>query len=204
MIQLPRTLRAPTLDEIPVDSPARKKLEELQTANIVQGYKLLDKEENEENKNSPFTFFAEINIDNSRLWDLINSLTAELPDVSSLIFGLQGSKPFYGEYLAKSELLMDLVEFKKELTEDTFIEWGLIYQDDEKLVEIFIPESKYIKYWGVNKNSFSQIMNDFGLKEVADIKFVDEYPKVREALSSLDESAIGSEELITKLKEKYT
>ncbi|PTT67808.1 hypothetical protein DBR25_20820, partial [Chryseobacterium sp. HMWF001] len=86
---------------------------------------------------------------------------------------------------------------------DAFINFGLIYNDDESLVEIFIDESKYIKYWGVDEELFREIMNDFKLEEIENLEFIDEYPKVREVLTRFDENAIDSNLLIEKLSEKY-
>jgi hypothetical protein len=151
----------------------------------------------------PFNFYAEVNIDNSKLWELLISLSKELPDVASLIFGYEGEEPSYGDYLDKNELLIDLVEFKKEIVQDTFIDIGLIYSDEERLIEIYIPESKYVKFWGVDEESFRQIMYDFNLREIDNIEFVDEYPKVREPLTLFDKKAIPTDELIERLTEKY-
>ena len=204
MIELPETLRAPRIDEVPMNSSVKERLEKLESANIVEGYKLLSNDENEERKKNPFNFYAEINIDNSRLWDLIINLSEELPDVASLIFGHIETEPFYGEYQNRKELLKELKDYQNELIKDTFVEWGIIYNDENSLIEIFISESKYIKFWGVNKNSFQQIMSEFNLQEIENIEFVDEYPKVREPLTLFDKTALSSEKLINLLIKKYT
>jgi hypothetical protein len=204
MIELPPTLRAPRIDEVPKNSPALERLKLREKANIVQGYKLLQNNESEEQQQMPFNFYAEVNIDNSKLWELLICLSKELPDVASLIFGYEGEEPSYGNYLDKDELLTDLVEFKKEIVQDTFIDIGLIYSDEDRLIEIFIPESKYVKFWGIDEELFRQIMNDFNLKELDDIEFVDEYPKVREPLTLFDKKAVPTKELIERLTEKYT
>jgi len=203
MIELPPTLRAPRIDEVPKNSPALERLKQRDKANIVQGYKLLQNDENEEQQQLPFNFYAEVNIDNSKLWKLITRLSQELPDVASLIFGYEGEEPFYGNYIDKNDLLTDLLEFKSEIVKDTFIDIGIIYSDEERLIEIFIPESKYVKFWGVDEESFRQIMNDFNLREIDNIEFVDEYPKVREPLTLFDEKAIPTNEFIEQLTKKY-
>ncbi|UZT97743.1 hypothetical protein ODZ84_21635 [Chryseobacterium fluminis] len=79
----------------------------------------------------------------------------------------------------------------------------MIFNDDKSLVEIFIDESKYIKYWGVDENFFRETMNDFGLKETEDLEFIDEYPKVRNVLTGFDENVIDSKTLIEIFSEKY-
>jgi len=85
MLELPKTLRVPDLSEMPINSSNREMLEKRKTANIVEGYTLQDK--NEKLKKTPFNFYAEININNSRLWDLIVLLSIELPDQAGLVFG---------------------------------------------------------------------------------------------------------------------
>jgi hypothetical protein len=67
-------------------------------------------------------------------------------------------------------------QYQYELSEDAFIHFGLIYNDKETLIEIFVDESKYVT-----------IMKEFGLKEVKGLEFVDEFPKIREILTVLDE-----------------
>jgi hypothetical protein len=109
MVELPPTLRAPRIDEVPKNSSALERLKQIEKANIVQGYKLLQNNESEEQQQMPFNFYAEVNIDNSKLWELLISLSKELPDVASLIFGYEGEEPCYGDYLDKNELLTDLV-----------------------------------------------------------------------------------------------
>jgi len=204
MIELPETLRAPRIDEVPMNTSVKERLEKLESANIVEGYKLLSNDENEEQKKIPFNFYVEINIDNSRLWDLIINLSEELPDAASLIFGHIDTEPFYGEYQNRKDLLKELKDYKNELIKDTFIEWGIIYNDENKLIEIFISESKYVKFWGVNKSSFQQIMSKLNLQEIKNIEFVDEYPKVREPLTLFEKTALSSEKLINILIKKYT
>ena len=167
MIELPRTLRPPRYDEVPKNSSALERIEELKTANIVEGYKLLENSKKSENQQEiPFKFFAEINIDNSMLWDLIMKLANELPNEAAPIFGHDGAELVYGDYVNKARLLTELDNYKKELTEDSFIQWGIIYNDKNALIEVFVSESKYIKFWGVNCDSFRQVMFDFGLNEI--------------------------------------
>lgn len=81
--------------------------------------------------------------------------------------------------------------------------FGLIYHDDESLIEIFVDESKYLKYWGVNEACFRRIMNDFNLKEIENLEFIDEYPKVREILTRFEKDAVDSKTLIEIFSKQY-
>ncbi len=202
-LELPKTIRFLNEDEIPNNPSILKRWEESKTANIVQGYTFKLKENNSENESIGFDFFAEINIDNSNLWNLIVALSRTLPEVAAVLFGHIDFDLNYGNYEEKDSILKFINQYKKELTQDAFINFGLIYNDDENLVEIFIDESKYIKYWGVDEELFRKIMNDFKLEEIENLEFIDEYPKVREALTRFDENAIDSNLLIEKLSEKY-
>ncbi|WP_375182235.1 hypothetical protein [Chryseobacterium sp.] len=202
-LESPKTIRFLNEDEIPNNPSILKRWEESKTANIVQGYTFKLKENNSENESIGFDFFAEINIDNSNLWNLIVALSKTLPEVAAVLFGHIDFDLNYGNYEEKDSILKFINQYKKELTQDAFINFGLIYNDDENLVEIFIDESKYIKYWGVDEELFRKIMNDFKLEEIENLEFIDEYPKVREALTRFDENAIDSNLLIEKLSEKY-
>ncbi|WP_394667154.1 hypothetical protein [uncultured Chryseobacterium sp.] len=202
-LEFPKTIRFLNEDEIPNNPSILKRWEESKTANIVQGYTFKLKENNSENESIGFDFFAEINIDNSNLWNLIVALSKTLPEVAAVLFGHIDFDLNYGNYEEKDSILKFINQYKKELTQDAFINFGLIYNDDESLVEIFIDESKYIKYWGVDEELFREIMNDFKLEEIENLEFIDEYPKVREVLTRFEENAIDSNLLIEKLSEKY-
>ncbi|MFC3161442.1 hypothetical protein [Chryseobacterium arachidis] len=202
-LEFPKTIRFLNRDEIPNNPSILKGWEESKTANIVQGYTFRLNKNNPENKSIGFNFFAEINIDNSDLWSLVLSLSQTLPDVAAVLFGDIDFDLNYGNYEERDGILEFISQYKKELTQDAFISFGLIYNDDESLVEIFIDESKYIKYWGIDENFFREIMNDFGLKEIENLEFVDEYPKVREVLTRFDKAAVDSKTLIEIFSEKY-
>jgi len=202
-LELPKTIRLLNRDEIPGNHLILKRWEESKTANIVQGYTFRLNENNAENKSIGFKFFSEINIDNSNLWNLIIALSETLPNVTAVLFGHIDFDINYGNYEEKTAILEFITQYKKELTLDAFICFGLIFNDDKSLVEIFIDESKYIKYWGVDENFFRETMNDFGLKETEDLEFIDEYPKVRNVLTGFDENVIDSKTLIEIFSEKY-
>ncbi len=199
-LELPITLRIPNIDEVPANSGVSERLEKRKTANIVEGYVV---HQNDNNTDLEFKFYAEININNSNLWNLIVSLSEEMPETIAVIFGHEGSELNYGKYSNKEETLSFLSQYSKEIITDTFIEIGLIFHSDNELIEIFVSESKYIKFWGINEESFTQIMNNFNLKPIDNIEFVDEYPKVREALRLFDETAIETNDLIKKFEKEF-
>ncbi len=202
MIELPKTIRPAKEHEIPNGSTAMERLKQLSKANIIEGYKIVeDIKPQEDQREAFFNFYAEINSDNSKLWNLLMVLANELPEVSSLIYGHEDCDVEFSEYQSKTELIQKIKRFEIELTQDTFIQWGMIYSDGEKLVEFFVDESKYVKFWGIDVNSFKETMLMFGLNEVDNLEFIDEYPKVREPLSKFRKECLSSEDLINALRE---
>lgn len=203
MLELPKTLRTPEIDEVPMNSSVSERLELRKTAKIVEGYKILPKDNNPENSELAFNFYAEINIDNSKLWDLILELSKQMPNEVSLIFNHSDCEAEYGKYSDKNQTLDFLAKYKTEIVSDTFIDIGMIFHSDSELIEIFVPESKYIKFWGVDQESFLKSMGKFDLKEIDGIEFVDEYPKVREPLRLFDKNTTDSNELIELLRTNF-
>jgi sucrose-6-phosphate hydrolase SacC (GH32 family) len=203
-LELPKTIRALELNEVPLNPPSiRERYELRKTANIVEGYRIFDKDDNPTNENLAFNFFAEININNSKLWDLCIELSEHLPSEIALIFHHEDEEVIYGRYENKQETLDFLQQYKTEIISDPFINIGMIFHTDTKLIEIFIPESKYIKFWGVDEASFRKTMSNFQLKEIDNIEFIDEYPKVREALNTIEKNVVDSINLIELLKRRF-
>ncbi|WP_420571839.1 hypothetical protein [Kordia sp.] len=199
-LELPKTLRLLESSEAPRDLAVLERIKLSKTANIVEGYTLF---QNDPNSEFAFKFFAEININNSRLWDLFLSLCDELPTEASLIFNVVDGDPNYGEYTEKFEILDFLKDYKTEIVLDTLMEIGMIFHTENELIEVFIADCKYIKFWGVNESSFLKIMESFSLKKVEDIKFIDEYPKVRESLFISENDVKKPEEFMKILDEKF-
>ncbi|AZA93305.1 Uncharacterised protein [Chryseobacterium nakagawai] len=203
VLQLPKTIRFLKEDELPQNNVSvLKRWEESKVANIVEGYTLTFNN-NPENNNLGFKFYAEINIDNPKLWNLMVALSETLPNEVAFLFGHIDFDLNYGNYQDKESTLNFITQHQYELAEDAFINFGLIYNDKETLIEIFVDESKYVKYWGVDEEWFRAIMKEFGLKEVKGLEFVDEFPKIREALAVLDEKALDSKSLIELFAQKY-
>ena len=201
---LPKTIRFPEENEVPMNSSVLERLRESKNANIVPGYVFKLKDDNPDNIDLPFEFYAEINIDNPQLWSLIITLSEEtLPANCALIFGYIDSEINYGFYENKFEILKYLEDYKTELIHDTLLIWGLIYHDNENLTEIYVDESKYLKYWGNNEEKFRNIMNQFNLSEIENLEFIDEYPKVRENINLHFENITETGELIETLRQTY-
>ncbi|HEY8783861.1 MAG TPA: hypothetical protein VIM16_19690 [Mucilaginibacter sp.] len=96
----------------------------------------------------------------------------------------------------KYELINILEPYAVELTQDGFLEFGIIYNDEKYLEEIFIKRAKYIQYRGVNETDFLTIMEKFDLYPCENLKFIDEFPLVAESLKMHNSNARGTDEVI--------
>jgi hypothetical protein len=182
-LELPKTLRLIEVHEAPNDPKVQERIKLSKTANIVEGYTIHKSKENTE---FPFAFFAEVNVNNSRLWNVFLRLSDELPEEVSLIFNVSDGEVNYGTYTSKIDTLNFLKHYQTELVADTLLEIGMLFQTDDILVEVFIADCKYIKFWGMDETSFINIMKAFQLNEIKDLNFIDEFPKVRQGLYTLE------------------
>ena len=172
------------------------KPKERETANLVEGYRV----KSNSSGDLPFKFFAEINIDNDRLWSLFKKLLDTFPAKVGLIYGhIDDEELTYSTYTDKEELIRKLEKHERELTQDGYFEFGITYHDDDTLIETFVKKGKYIQYWGMDYPAFEKIMEECSLGYVADLNFIDEFPLSTEALID----ALSTDELIEYLKSEF-
>ncbi len=199
MLESPPTLRLPRLDELPNNPEVFDRLKKRENANIVEGYKI----SNNITEDLSYKFYVEININNSRLWDLFKAIASQLPNNLSCIYNLFEEETIFSSYMDKFIILKQLETFKTELTQDCNLEFGLIFHSDNFLEEVFVSDSKYLKVWGNNEKEFRKLMNDFGLNEITDLNFFDEFPKVIEPLTMFNKTAKGTETVIEELNSLF-
>lgn len=177
-LQLPPTIRTARPDEVPKQGDVLDRIAESRSARIVEGYVF----HYNETHDLPFTFFAEINVDNDRLWSLFKTLLLQLPDEVCMVYNFKDEEPAYSGYLDKYEVLNALEPFQLEITQDGFLEIGALYNEETFMEEVFIRSPKYLQYWGVEEKRFRETMAAFELYEVHGLNFIDQYPLVTEAL----------------------
>lgn len=199
MLAIPPTIRVPQPSDFPHREDIVDLLQKRKAANITQGFIT------KPNKTPqlPYAFNADININNNRLWALFLALAGDMPEKISCTYGLYKEDPVTTGNLPKQEMLQDLSRFQQELSMDCSIEFGLLYHTKAALVEVFVTESKYIKFLGSNKDRFLQHMQQFQLKETRNIAFVDEYPKVVIPLRDVMPSARRTEDVIWSLNRAF-
>ncbi|HEY1113747.1 MAG TPA: hypothetical protein VGE66_09300 [Chitinophagaceae bacterium] len=199
-LELPPTIRTARPDEVTnPNAEILKRLKAREEATIVEGYTLQPNPE----AGAPFRFFSEINIDNSRLWDLFGALVRTLPADVCLIYGHIDDEPVYGRYMAKEEVLQKLAPYQLELTQDGFLEFGVIYQDNEQLQEVFIKRAKYVQYWGVDEAPFLGVMQEAGLIQVEGLNFIDDFPLATEPLKVHRPEAGETDEVLKSLEARF-
>ncbi|RSK42277.1 hypothetical protein [Hymenobacter perfusus] len=198
-LEIPKAIRLATKSEVP--RAYWKKVDAGQAAAFVEGFVLTGVEDPEQ----LFRFYAEVNVNNSRLWEVLVDLAAMLPDRCACIFCWyeDADDVIHGEYQDKTLVLEELASLNKELVQDCYLEFGLIYNDEKTLVEVYVAESKFIKVWGVNKEHFESIMKKHNLPAHEEMHFVDEFPKVVVPFTSLDTEARPTEEILDLLKEVF-
>ena len=203
-LEFPVTLRFALPNEVPNDKILLDNIKRSETANIVEGYTLKLKTDNPEQTNLEFEFYSEINIDNSRLWKLFIELTNFLPNEIALISGhIDDEELNYGIYSNKLEVINFLNKFENELSKDTYLNFGIIFHSENQLVEVFVDETKYIKFWGSGRTYFENVLQNFGLKNIENLEFIDEFPKVRFPLITLDKTVTDTGKLLELLKNEY-
>ena len=177
-LQLPPTIRTANPDEVPKQRDILDRIAERKEANIIEGYVI----QYNDTHQHPFSFFAEINVDNERLWSLFKVLLLQLPEEICLVYNFKDEAPNFSSYTDKYKVMNKLESYQLEITQDGFLEVGVLYHDEAFLEKIFISSPKYLRVWGVDENRFRQTMLDFELFETPNLNFIDQYPMVTEAL----------------------
>jgi hypothetical protein len=196
-LQLPLTIRTAQADEVPHSNEnVLRKIQERENALIVQGFVL----KHNPSHDQVFRVFAEINVDNERLWTLFKSFILQLPGKVKLLYRHIDDEPLISEPMDKYQLLYELEPIAFELARDGFLEFGVIYQDETSFEEVYVKKAKYLQYWGMNEVRVRQILNDAGIYETAGLNFIDEYPLATEAIKVHYPNAAETDHIIKQLK----
>jgi hypothetical protein len=174
MLELPGTILVPTPEEMSDRQDIEELLAKRKTAKIVEGFRIIANK----TPQLPYIFSADINIDNSSLWDLFITLSDAFPAEVSVEYSLWNEELFISDHFPKKMILHELLPLNFELVRDATLIFGLLFHNKETLIELQVTESKYIRFWGSDKEFFFECMELFDLQEIKDIEFVDDYPKL--------------------------
>jgi hypothetical protein len=174
-LEFARGIRFPRPDEIP--GAEADALQRLASANITTGYVMKAVEA------QPFLVIIEANVHASRLWDTFRELVSSLlPEVAAPILGVKEEEPILGPYTSKEAALSLLERYREPLVHDGFLEFGLIFSYAGKTDEVFVKNVKYLQVWTNHPNEATAILERTGVPAVSDLQFIDEFPRVSEAL----------------------
>ena len=135
-LQLAPTIRTPRPDEVPQNQNILDKIKLRQTANIVEGFTLHNNSSHEQ----PFKFYSEINIDNSKLWDLFKAFLVQFPDEISFICNhIDAETATFSPYKDKFEILNVISPYELELTQDGFLEFGIMFHANDYFESHQVP-----------------------------------------------------------------
>ncbi|MBL4931912.1 hypothetical protein [Clostridium paridis] len=197
--KLPLGIRIPRYDEYPKGYVVEEVNKKRDSANIVQGYKLV------EVSDKKFTHFTEINIDIDKLWSLFISLSDSIiGDKAYGLIGFKGEKPTLSKISDKKNIIELFSKYQFELSNDGFSEFGIAYYDDNTLNEIYITTFKYVQVWTTDKDSLVKALRKAGLKEKKILNFIDEFPVVSEAISPDEvEGILSYTQILSEIKEEF-
>lgn len=102
--------------------------------------------------------------------------------MESLLF--KEEKPILSNFTSSENIIKIFEEYKFELTNDGYLEFGMAYYDDSVMNEIYVASYKYIKVWTTNIDLIDKTLNSFGIQQVDNLHFIDEFPVVSEALEA--------------------
>ena len=174
--KLPLGISIPEFDEFPNEYDAELINKKRNEANIVEGFKV----RNVSNEN--YTHFVEINVNVDDIWNLFMELSNKLiGDVAYGVIGFKDDEPNLSEFTKKQKIFDIFNDYKFELVNDGFIQFGLAYSDDSSFNEIHVSNFKYFQIWTSKLTVLRAVLGRFGLVE-KDINFIDEFPVVSKAL----------------------
>ena len=198
-LKLAPTISTPELSYYSLDSDVAKRIKERETANIVEGYVLTRLSSNED----IYNFYAEINVDNDKLWALFKSLVIQMPDEVALIYQHIDNSPKYGMYVDKFALINFLDRLEVELCQDGFLEYGVISHRENSLDEIFVKKTKYLQCWGMEVERFISVMEQYELDVYDNLNFIDEYPLQTESLERHIPDCIKTFDILKSFEDEF-
>src|SRR5581483_7996328 len=151
-----------------------------------------------------WTYFAKINVDAPRIWEVFEALAGTLSDHVGPIVGFSHEEPALIAYAGREEVMRVLRLFKKELVFDGFLEFGITNQSRTEIEEVWLTAEKFFKVWGRDEASFRAVMAKLGLKEIEGLRFVDEFTHSHAALSCVDKTALRTQDVLDEVVERLS
>jgi hypothetical protein len=197
---LPRGIRYPHAEEIPAGAPAdaNDRVAEAQRTVVTTGYV-----RNDHDGTAGYTAVVEANVHAADLFRMFSELVAALlPSVTAPMVGVIDEDPLLGKYTHRSSALAVLAPYADPLTHDGFLEFGCIFQHRGRIEEVFVPSAKFIRVWTNSPESTEAVLVRNGITAHPALRFVDEFPLVREAQPFAGATS-GWSVVLDELREKF-
>ena len=130
-----------------------------------------------------FEVCAEANVDAPMLWDVFEALVrALLPSIAAPLIGLKEEEPHKAHYTDRDLALAEFRPFRDALANDGYIHFGMIFQHEGVTEEVYVEPAKYLKVWSNRPDILRAVFARFGIPEVQKLSFLDEFPRVTDAI----------------------
>jgi hypothetical protein len=131
-----------------------------------------------------FSTFFEANVHASGIWTCFCDLVAALlPEVAAPLVQFKNAEPSYGTYAARADGLGVFQPHASFLQHEGYLGFGMMFQYRGMTEEVFVHPAKYLQVWTNKPDSARAVFARHGLVEVPDLRFINEYPMVTEALA---------------------
>lgn len=196
----PRGIRYPRLDEIPGGAPsdAAARTADAERTPVTTGYVQTDRPDAQ-----GYTTVLEANVHAPDLWAVFSELVeALLPLAAAPIVGVIHEEPVLGAYTTRDAALAVLAPYADALVHDGFLEFGCIFQRAGRTEEVFVPSAKFLRLWTAHPERAREVFERRGIPPVPDLRFIDEFPLVREA-QPYGGTDSGWAPVVDELREKF-
>jgi hypothetical protein len=178
----PRGVRFVLRNEMPPGNDAG--LARIAKANVTTGYIRND------DGGEHFISYFEANVHAPEVFAVFKRLAgAILPGIAATLIGIKEEEPTFGPY---TDLYAAISVFEPHidlLQNDGFLEFGITFQNEGKIEEIFVSSSKFFKIWTNQPETVAQVLSDAGIPKCETIEFIDEYPMVSKSLGKNNNAA---------------
>lgn len=189
-LQFARGVRLAREDDLP--KPKEDALQRLASARITTGY--IQKPVTEDG----FSDYFEFNVHAANVWEVFRVLAdAILPEISAPIICWKDGEAVLGPYTNKHAALGVFEPYVDQLVNDGFIEFGIMFQQQGKTEEVLVRPAKDFRVWTNKPDQVKRILQEHQIPRVFSLQFIDEYPRVTEALR---DSPFTSMEVIDAVK----
>lgn len=195
----PRGIRFPRLDEVPDGAPSDSDalMAAALIAKITPGYRL-----HPVAPGRSFSGYIEANVHAPQLWDVFVALCrALLPAGAAPLVGQIDEDTILGDYTTREAAIGVLAPYADALVNDGFLEFGCMFQRTGHTEEIFVPSAKYLRIWTNQPKIATRTLRAHGIQHVPDVKFIDEFPLLRE-VQPYRSQHVGFEAVLEELAPK--